>query len=226
MTVDSGPATTSSRFSEELKSMTWDDHEHAEYTEYMQALLGGQLNVEGYVDMVVQHYYAYVVIEEAAEKMRADSVGKPFVHDSLTRVPALEADLQFLLGDDWRDQIAPNEATKEYCDRLKEVCFDWPGGFVAHAYTRYLGDLSGGQVIKGAVERAFGFKDQQGVQFYVFDQISDYKAFKIQYRDQLDAAPWDEEEQQKVIDEAVLAYRLNTKVLAEIGRDLPRYLKK
>lgn len=226
MTVDSGPATTSSRFSEELKSMTWDDHEHAEYTEYMQALLGGQLNVQGYVDMVAQHYFAYVVLEEAAEKMRDNKVGGPFVYDSLTRVPALEADLQFLLGDDWASQITPNEATKEYCERLKEVCFDWPGGFVAHAYTRYLGDLSGGQVIKGAVERAFQFKDQQGVQFYVFDEIPDYKAFKIQYRDQLDAAPWDEGEQQKVIDEAVLAYRLNTKVLAEIGRDLPRYLEK
>lgn len=164
--------------------MTWDDHEHAEYTEYMQALLGGQCNVQGYVDMVAQHYYAYLVIEEAAEKMRDDAVGGPFVYDSLARIPALEADLQFLLGDDWRTQIAPNEATKEYCARLKEVCFDWPGGFVAHAYTRYLGDLSGGQVIKGAVERAFQFKDQQGVQFYVFDQIPDYKAFKIQYRDQ------------------------------------------
>lgn len=226
MTVDSGSATTSSRFSEELKSMTWDDHEHAEYTEYMQALLGGQLNADGYIDMVAQHYFAYLVIEEAAEKMRTDEVGGPFVYDSLTRVAALEADLQFLLGDDWRDKIAPNEATKEYCDRLREVCFSWPGGFVAHAYTRYLGDLSGGQVIKGAVERAFGYEDQQGVQFYVFDQIPDYKAFKIQYRDQLDAAPWDEDEQQRVIDEAVLAYRLNTKVLAEIGRDLPRYLKK
>lgn len=217
---------TSSRFSEALKAMTWDDHEHAEYTEYMQAMLGGKLNIAGYTDMVAQHYFAYVVLEEASEKMRHDPVGGRFVFDGLLRVPALEADLEHLLGADWRDKIEPNEATKEYCDRLREVCFDWPGGFVAHSYTRYLGDLSGGQVIRAAVERAHPVElaDSEGVAFYLFPEIGDYKAFKIEYRDRLDAAQWSPEEQQRVIDEALLAYRLNTKVLAELGRDLPRYL--
>jgi heme oxygenase len=174
---------------------------------------------------VAQHYFAYVVLEEAADAMRNDPVGGAFVFDSLRRLPALEEDLEFLIGSDWKSKIAPNEATVEYCARMKEVCFDWAGGFVAHGYTRYLGDLSGGQVIKAAVERAFDIKDGKGVQFYVFDQIPDYKAFKINYRDLLDGASWAEGEQQKVIDEAILAYRMNTKVLAEIGRDLPRYLK-
>lgn len=224
MTVDSTPS-TSSRFSEELKSMTWDDHEHAEYTEYMQALLGGQLTIDGYTDMVAQHYFAYLVIEDAAEKLRDNPVAAPFIFDELARKEALETDLAHLLGPDWADKIAPNQATQEYCARMQDKIFAWPGGFVAHAYTRYLGDLSGGQVIKAAVERAFDLKDGQGVQFYVFDQIPDYKQFKIDYRDRLDAAPWDDAEQDAVIAEAVEAYRLNTKVLAEIGRDLPRYLK-
>lgn len=215
--------TTSARFSEALKAMTWEDHDHAEYTEYMQAILGGKTTLDGYADMVAQHYFAYLVIEEAAEAMRNDPIGGRFVFDSLTRTPALEADLAFLKGADWRDKIAPSASTNEYCERMREVCFTWPGGFVAHAYTRYLGDLSGGQVIKSAVQRAHKLGDD-GVQFYVFDQIPDYKAFKVAYRDQLDAAPWDDAEQQRVIDEALLAYRLNTKVLAELGRDLPRYL--
>ncbi|GAA1828589.1 biliverdin-producing heme oxygenase [Actinomadura chokoriensis] len=34
---------------------------------------------------------------------------------------------------------------------MREVCFDWP----AHHYTRYLGDLSGGQVIGARIVRGY-----------------------------------------------------------------------
>ncbi len=218
------PDSTSSRFSRALRSMTWDGHEEAEFTGYMQAMLGGQLTRDGYAAMVAQHYFAYLVIEEASEAMRNDPVAAPFISDGLTRVPALEADLTFLLGDDWADRIEPNKATREYCARLREVCFGWPGGFVAHHYTRYLGDLSGGQVIKAAAERAYRLPDDQGVQFYVFSDIANHRDFKVRYRALLDEAPWDAAEQQRVIAETMLAYRLNTKVLAELGRDSSRYL--
>lgn len=216
----------SAKFSEALKTVTWDDHEKAEYTEYMQAMLGGKLDISGYTDMVAQHYFAYVVLEEAAEAMRGDAVGGKFVFDSLLRTKALEEDLEHLIGEDWRDRIAPNEATKEYVARMREVCFDWPGGYVAHSYTRYLGDLSGGQVIRASLERAFPeqLADGKGVAFYLFPEVEDFKAFKVDYRLLLDTVAWSDEEQQKVIDEALIAYRVNTKVLAELGRDLSRYL--
>lgn len=217
-TTEVAPAPENETFSAAMRRQTWVDHDDAEYTGYMQALLGGELTRDEYADMVAQHYYAYQVLEDAAQRLKGDPVAGPFIHDSLTRIPALEADLEHLLGPDWRDRIQPNEGTEQYLARLREVCYTWPGGFVAHHYTRYLGDLSGGQVIKAASERAFGLKDQQGVQFYVFPQIPDYKAFKVEYRDALDAAPWDDEERQKVIDEVLVAYRLNTRVLVDCGR--------
>ena len=210
--------TTSDQFSAALKSITWDDHEKAEYTGFMQGILGGTLEKQAYTDMVVQHYFPYVVIERLAEKVRKDPIAGAFVFDSLARVPALEADLETLIGPDWRDRIEPNEATKEYCARLEEMA-DWPGGWVAHAYTRYLGDLSGGQVIKASVERTHQFKDGEGVQFYIFPDIPDYKAFKFEYRDLLDAAAWDDDERKRIIDEAIYAYQVNTRVLAELGRN-------
>ena len=218
MTTASEQATTE-KFSSAMKKQTWQDHDAAEYTAYMQALLEGKLTRDDYADMVAQHYFAYLVIEDAAAQLKNDPVAGPFIHDGLTRIPALERDLEFLLGADWRDKIEPNEGTKEYVARLKEVIYGWPGGFVAHHYTRYLGDLSGGQVIRVAAERAYELKDHEGVQFYVFPGIPDYKAFKIDYRDALDAAGWDEAEQAKVIDEVLTAYRLNTKVLVECGRN-------
>lgn len=216
------PEKASVLFSAALKSLTWNDHEKAEYAEFMQGILSGSLNVQAYADMVAQHYFPYVILEEVAHQMKDDPIGGAFVFDELSRVGALEADLEHLIGPDWRDKIAPNEATKEYCNRLREMA-QWPGGWVAHAYTRYLGDMSGGQVIKAAVERAHGFKDGEGVQFYIFKDIEDYKAFKIDYRDRLDSAAWDDEERERVIDEAVYAYQVNTRVLAELGSDIERY---
>lgn len=214
----------SERFSKALKNLTWDDHEEAEYTDFMQGILNGSLNKKAYIDLAIQHYFPYVIIEELAEKMKDDPIGSRFVFDSLARLKPLERDLEFLIGADWRDKIEPNEATKEYCDRLREMA-DWPGGWVAHAYTRYLGDMSGGQIIKAALERTHGF-EKDGIEFYNFPEIEDFRAFKLDYRDRLDNAEWSEEERQKVIDEAVYAYKINTRVLAELGQNIAEYQKK
>jgi heme oxygenase len=96
--------------------------------------------------------------------------------------------------------------------RLNEVAAEWPGGFVAHHYTRYLGDLSGGQMIGRMLSDQFGF-DTNGVLFYIFDQVADPSAFTDTYRAQLDAAPWSADEQERVIAEVELAYSLNSGLL-------------
>ncbi|WP_018349531.1 heme oxygenase (biliverdin-producing) [Longispora albida] len=207
-------------FSADLRAATWSDHQKAESTAYLEALMRGQLSLGQYAEMVAQHYFAYVVLEEAAAVMRRDPVASVFAVPELDRLPALEADLAYLLGDGWAGQITASASTERYCARLREVCFGWPGGFVAHHYTRYLGDLSGGQFIRKSVARTYGLTTG-GVAFYDFPEIGDLKAFKIQYRDALDAAPWTAEEQQRIITETALAYELNTDVLAELGTGLP-----
>ncbi|GAA2796810.1 biliverdin-producing heme oxygenase [Saccharopolyspora taberi] len=206
------------RFSAALRTTTWADHEQAESAGYMRAMLAGELPVTAYTDLVAQHYFAYRVLEEAAAAMREDPVAGRFVFDELTRLPALERDLEHLAGADWRERIRPNRATERYCERMREVCFDWPGGFVAHSYTRYLGDLSGGQAIRVAVERTYGFTGGDGVRFYLFPGIPKHREFKDGYRRRLDETGWSAVEQAQVIDEVRVAYRLNTEVLVELGR--------
>jgi heme oxygenase (biliverdin-producing, ferredoxin) len=149
--------------------------------------------------------------------MRLDPVASRFISDKLTRLPALEADLEFLIGPDWRASIAPLPTTQAYVSRIRRVAATWPGGFVAHHYTRYLGDLSGGQFIGRLMQRRFGF-DTNGIGFYLFGDIADPKAFKDVYREQLDAAPWDDEEKERVIDEVLVAYRFNTELFEDLAR--------
>src|SRR5690349_1326551 len=79
--------TTSERFSQALRSATTEDHEAAAVSTYMTELFEGKLSRDEYAEMVVQHYFAYLVLEEAAEAMRGDALAGPFVIDALTRVP-------------------------------------------------------------------------------------------------------------------------------------------
>ena len=204
-------------FSQALRERTWTNHGDSEGATFMKDLMTGKGTREDYVALVAQHYFIYAAIEAAAERFAGDPVAAPFITPQLTRLPAIEDDLEFLIGADWRQQITPLATTERYVDRVNEVAADgWAGGFIAHHYTRYLGDLSGGQVIRTLMQRQFGF-DTNGVGFYLFDQIAKPKEFKETYRDQLDAVSWDAAESDRVIDEVVTAYRFNTELFVDLS---------
>ena len=193
-------------------------HSSSESAGFMSSLLRGERTRDDYISLVAQHYFIYAALEAATDRMRNDPVASRFISDKLTRLPALEADLAFLLGDDWHDRVVPLPATARYVARIEQVGSTWAGGFVAHHYTRYLGDLSGGLHIGRVIKRQFGF-ETNGIGFYVFGDIADPAAFKDVYREQLDAAPWDDAEKERVIDEVLLAYRFNTEVFEELAGD-------
>lgn len=213
MAVTAGGADARTTFSEQLKAASWEAHERAADAPFMQALFEGALPREHFAELVAQQHFAYAVLEEAAEVMVGDPIAGAFVHPGLARVPALEADLEFLLGPGWPSSVSPTTATATYVARLREVCFDWPGGFVAHHYVRYLGDLSGGQFIRRVVAGNYELEGLDGTRFYDFPELGDLARFKDDYRSKLDAAPWSADEQQRIIAEILHAYRLNTDVL-------------
>ncbi|MEV8136428.1 heme oxygenase (biliverdin-producing) [Microbacterium aurantiacum] len=203
-------------FSAALRERSSGAHSTSEQAGFMADLMKGEGTRDDYVALVAQHWFIYDALESAAVRMREDPIAAPFITDKLTRLPALEADLSFLLGPQWRDRITPLPTTQRYVERITQVGATWPGGFVAHHYTRYLGDLSGGQFIGRLMARRFGF-ETNGIGFYLFDDIADPKAFKEIYREQLDAAPWDADEQARVIDEVLLAYRFNTELFDDLA---------
>jgi heme oxygenase (biliverdin-producing, ferredoxin) len=142
--------------------------------------------------------------------MADDPVAGRFVFPELTRLPALTADLAHLKV----EVKEPLPATEEYCERMREVAFDEPWGFVAHHYTRYLGDLSGGQYLGPAIAKAYGL-DGAGHEFFVFDGITP-PAFRTGYRELLDGAAFSPADEEHFLAEVVEAYRLNIAVLAEL----------
>ena len=205
-------------FSQALRERTWSSHGDSEGADFMKDLMTGKGSRDDYIALVAQHYFIYEAIEAAADRFENDPIAASFISSQLTRLPAIEADLQFLIGADWRDQITSLPTATAYAARVHSIAAqDWAGGFIAHHYTRYLGDLSGGQVIRTLMQRQFGF-ETNGVGFYLFDQIAKPKEFKNTYREQLDAVQWDDAERERVIDEVLIAYKFNTNLFVDLSR--------
>lgn len=202
-------------FSELLRTRTRSRHGASSGAGFMTDLMRGTCSVDDYASLVAQYWFVYGALERATARMADHPVAAPFITSRLTRLPALEADLGFLIGPDWRSRVEPLASTAEYVDRLDGLASVSAGAFVAHHYTRYLGDLSGGQFIRTVLQRHYGF-ETNGVGFYVFAEVADPAEFKAVYRAQLDAAPWSEDEKEAVVAEVVHAYDLNTRLLAEL----------
>lgn len=204
-------------FSTALRERSSAAHSARECDGFMTDLVTGAGTRDDYVALIAQHWFIYAALEEAATRMRTAPVASVFVRDHHSRLPALEADLAFLLGSGWRELIHPLPTTQAYVSRIRRVAATWPGGFVAHHYTRFVGDLSGGPSIGRLMQRRFGF-ETNGIGFLLFGDIADPKAFKTIYREQLDAAPWDDDEKERVIAEVLVAYRFTTELFADLTR--------
>ncbi len=202
-----------------LRTGTRQEHEAAESSAFVEDLLGGRLTVDAYVDLALQLHAVYTALEDVAEQVRATPEGASVVFDELRRTPALEADLAHLAGPAWRDRAVPLPATAEYVARIRSGG-DSVTRYVAHAYTRYLGDLSGGQIIGRMVQRQYGIADE-GVQFYAFAQIPKPKPFKDLYRSRVDSLPLDSAARELVVEEAQAAFRHNRALFTALG-DLHR----
>jgi heme oxygenase len=204
------------RLSVRLRRETRAAHDAVQANGFLDALAAGRLPWEAYADLTAQHFFLYESLELATRTMADDPVARAFVFPELIRLPALQADLQFLHGPRWGDRIAALPATTTYCTRLRDSAYTGPIGFIAHHYTRYLGDLSGGQELGRAVVRAYGLSGA-GHQFFIFPGL-DPSAFKNYYRRLLDTLPWSRYEQDKFIAEVIEAYRLNILMLDELRR--------
>ena len=196
-------------FSKELKIGTKKSHSAAENTSFVRSFLRGVVSKESYKKLVSDLYFVYSAMEEEVENLKDHPIIGQIQLSDLKRVDALEQDLRFYYGPIWRSLVTPSEACNQYVNRIREVAKNEPELLVGHHYTRYLGDLSGGQILKGIAEKALALGDGQGLKFYDFEKIEDTKAYKAGYRGILDGLPITEHQENAIIEEANYAFRLN-----------------
>ena len=197
----------------ELKEGTKQSHSAAENTKFVSSFLKGVVDKEKYRQLIANFYFVYRAMEEEIEKRKGDStLGKLFFTE-LNRVPSLENDLRYFYGPIWRSNITPTDQAQRYVNRIREVAENDPELLIAHHYTRYIGDLSGGQILKKIAQRALG---SQGLNFYDFPKITDKKEFKASYKSMLDTLDLDQHQINAIIVEANYAFRLNMYMFEEL----------
>lgn len=128
-----------------------------------------------------------------------------------------QEDLKFYYGLEWQDKIFPSPATQVYINRIHEISNNNPELLIAHCYTRYLGDLSGGQILKKITQSAMNLSGGQGTAFYEFKDIKNEKSFKQNYRQALDSIHLSDEDIKSIVSEANIAFKLNMKIFQELN---------
>ncbi|MFD4420891.1 heme oxygenase (biliverdin-producing) [Agromyces sp. NPDC058484] len=196
-----------------VRAASADDHRAAETRGFITALMDGRLSLAEYVRYLAQFAWVYEALEE-----RGSRPGDPAVFDpALARMAAIDADLAALEASDWRESHPPLPETAAYAAHLRSIADD-DVRYLAHHYTRYLGDLSGGQAIAALVARHYGATpDQLG--FYRFEVAGDgVVRYKRGYRDAMNALALTPDEVDVLVAEVRESFRLNSAIFEALAR--------
>jgi heme oxygenase len=202
-----------------LRERTRAAHAGAERSPYLTALVEGRVTRAGLAALLVRLTPVYEALERAGERWAGDVRVGRFVRPELHRSARLRADLVCLTG---TADIAASPSAEAYTSRLEEVAQTSAAGFLAHHHTRCLADLSGGQVIRVALERSLGIDDGSGASFFAFPGAGP-GVLKAEYRRCLDEVPFTAAEREELVGEALVAYRLNVALVADLDADLGRW---
>ena len=206
----------------QLREGTKKAHTMAENTGFVSCFLKGVVDKASYRTLVADLYFVYDAMEQEIGKLRA--AGHPVVgpvgFPELNRRESLEQDLAFYFGEGWRNSVKATPAAQEYVARIHQIAQESPELLVGHHYTRYIGDLSGGKILKAIAQKAMNLGEHDGLRFYAFDAIPDEKGFKADYRATLDALPIDQATADRIVAEANHAFHLNMTMFQELEGNL------
>eukprot|EP00551_Chaetoceros_affinis_P010466 CAMPEP_0203665378 /NCGR_PEP_ID=MMETSP0090-20130426/2593_1 /ASSEMBLY_ACC=CAM_ASM_001088 /TAXON_ID=426623 /ORGANISM="Chaetoceros affinis, Strain CCMP159" /LENGTH=826 /DNA_ID=CAMNT_0050528899 /DNA_START=169 /DNA_END=2646 /DNA_ORIENTATION=- len=243
---------SSNSLSTALKIGTAASHSSAESVHFVKEFIKGNIQLPLYIKLLSNLYWVYKTLECELDKFAPTSF--PTLHKvELYRMESLQDDLEFFCtGLDFdvdvdndenananaeiERKIPPSQATKDYMHRIEYIAKVEPLLLLSHAYTRYLGDLSGGKVLARVAKRALnlgGSKSSEegkgtdkgsststvcdGLSFYHFSKIASAKIFKDEYRQSLDNLDFLTVEQiERLVAEANVAFVLNMRIFEEL----------
>tara|TARA_Y100001978_G_scaffold193871_1_gene200423 strand:- start:188 stop:898 length:711 start_codon:yes stop_codon:yes gene_type:complete len=206
----------------QLREGTKKSHTMAENTGFVACFLKGVVEKTSYRRLISDLYFVYKAMEEEIERLVKEDhpVIKHIGFQELFRRKTLEKDLLFYYGNNWINEITISDSAQLYVNRIREVANQSPELLVGHHYTRYIGDLSGGQILKKIAKKALNLNGDDGLNFYEFQLIKDEKLFKKSYSETLNQLPIDQNIADKIIDEANQAFTYNMNMFKELEGNL------
>lgn len=194
-----------------MRERTHSLHSRAERSGIINDILRGKATRYGYALLLRNLLPAYRQLEAGLEDHWYSPAIRAAAPREVYRAPALISDLKAIFGSEWEDTLPLLPAGEQYRRRVAFAAEGDGAGLIAHAYTRYFGDLSGGQVMKRLLDRSLGLRSQE-LTFYDFPKIKEIEAFKQDYRRAIDnSAAWISDIGAVVL-EATTAFELNIAV--------------
>ena len=204
---------------EALRERTRDLHTRAERSGIIAEILHGRATRDGYVLLLRNLLPVYQALEEQLSGYAGSPVVGPIVRPELARAGAIEADLLHLSAD--LAELPVLAASDGYVNAIRQASGCDGGRLIAHAYARYLGDLSGGQIVKRLLARSLDLPSD-ALAFYDFPAIGDIAEFKADYRAAIDLAGDEIEDFEAVVEEGALAFQLNIELSVALQTEASR----
>lgn len=210
----------STNLATKLREGTKKAHTAAENMGFIKCFLRGTVEKNSYRKLAGNLYFVYSAMEEEMERHRNHEIIGKMYFPELNRKRSLEKDLTYYYGANWKEEVSITPGGEAYVQRIGDVSATEPELLLAHLYTRYMGDLSGGQILKKIAQTGMNLTNGQGTAFYEFAQIPDEKAFKANYRQTMNELPIDEATADKIVQEANDAFGMNMKMFQELEGSL------
>jgi heme oxygenase len=201
----------------EIRERTKPLHTIAERTGIVKALLHGEATRRGYALLLRNLLPVYQAMEIGLDRHGRSPGVRHLALPAVYRAHAIEADLDALYGASWRQRLPMLPAGARYAAGVAAAAEGNGAGLIGHAYTRYLGDLSGGQVIRKQLALSLGL-EAAALSFYDFPAIDDPTAFKREFRAAMGRAEEELADLAPAIDAAVDAFRLNIELSEDVLR--------
>jgi heme oxygenase len=194
-------------------------HLEAERTGFIADMLRGAASRDGYTLLLRNLHPAYREIEDGFARHRDSAILGPLARYRLARTPAIEADLVVLNGPDWADDVPLLPEAQDYARIIAQAADGDGSRLIAHAYTRYLGDLNGGLIVRRLLEKSVGLSARE-LTHYDFSAIAEPAALKTDYREALERAGAAAADPAAIVAEGVVAFECNIALSMAVQRHL------
>jgi heme oxygenase len=190
-------------------------HTQAERSGVIAAILSGTTTQHAYALYLRNLLPAYQQLQRALQHHRGRHGFAFLAQSSLHRAERIAADLNHLAGPSWANALPLLPAGEEYAACVRKAALDDGALLLAHVYTRYLGDLSGGQIIARCLTRLFG----AGFRATTFTEFpaADTRVLVTGVRAALDEAGSSIGDPEAVAAEAVSAFEMNIRISVDVG---------
>lgn len=183
-------------------------HRRAENSGFIQDLIRGTADRDAYVLYLRNLLYVYCELERSLDAHKDHPTVGLVAWPRLYRRETIEHDLNILLHDGTSNSLPLLPAAMIYARRILSIARARPSLLVAHAYTRYLGDLNGGRILKRILSNRLGIACD-ALTFFDYDDISDPSKTAKEYRAAIDTAGATVIDHGAAMHEAAVAFRLN-----------------